>query len=69
MEGNIFVDGILASCYASCHHDLVHIVTAPIQWFPEPIEWMFGDDNEFLAYVNILNDLGNWVLSNDMITL
>ena len=69
VEGNLVVDGILASCYASCHHDLVHIAAVPVQWFPEVIEWLFGDDNKFLAYVNILNDLGNWVLSDEMLNM
>ena len=34
MEGNIIVDGVLASCYASSDHDLVHIIMVPIQRFP-----------------------------------
>ena len=32
-EGNIVVDGVLASCYASFDHDLAHITMAPIQLF------------------------------------
>ena len=67
MEVNIIVGGVLASCYASSHHDLVHIATVPVLWFPEAIDWIFGDDKKFLAYVNILNDLGNFVLSNEML--
>ena len=34
MEGNIIVDGVLASCYASFDHDLAHIAMAPMQWIP-----------------------------------
>ena len=62
MEGNLVVERILASCYASCHHDLVHIVGAPIQWFPEVIKWIFGDDNGSMAYVDVGLQLGNWLL-------
>ena len=67
MAGNIIVDGVLASCYASCHHDIFHIGMTPVQWFPEAIEWVFGNDKKLLAYVNILNDLGYLVLSNEML--
>ena len=28
-EGNIVVDGVLASCYASFDHDLAHIAMVP----------------------------------------
>ena len=65
MEGNIIVDGILASCYPSCYHDLVHIVMLPIQLFPTIMEWIFGEDNGFSTYANIFNDLGDWVLPPD----
>ena len=67
MEGNIIVDGILASCYASSYHDLVHIVTAPVQWFPEAIEWIFGYDNDFHVYAYIVNDLVNWISSAEIV--
>ena len=33
LEGNIVVDGVLASCYASFDHDLVHLVTSPMRWY------------------------------------
>ena len=65
MEGNIVVDGILASCYPSCYHDLAHIGMSPIQFFPTIMEWMFGEDNGSSTYVNIVNDLGEWVLPPD----
>ena len=61
-EGNIVVDGVLASCYASFDHDLAHITMAPIQWFPEIIEGIFGKEKESLAYVNIAKELGRWLL-------
>ena len=65
MEGNIVVDGVLASCYASCHHDLNHIGTLSIQLFPTIMEWIFGEDNGSPAYVNIMGDLGGLILPPD----
>ena len=61
-EGNIMVDGILASCYASSDHDLGNILMAPIHWFPDIVEVMFGDDKGSSAYANILTDWGKYVL-------
>ena len=62
MEGNIVVDGILASCYPSCYHDLGHIGMLPIQLFPTIMEWIFGEDNGSSTYANIVNELGQWML-------
>ena len=62
MEGNIIVDGVLASCYASSDHDLVDIIMAPIQWFPGIAVWVFGKDKGTLIFVHILEDLGRWLL-------
>ena len=58
MEGNIAVDEVLASCYASFDHTLVHFAMAPIQWFPKIIELLIGEDNGSPAYVNIMKDFG-----------
>ena len=33
MEGNIIVDGVLASCYVSPDHDLAHIAMTPCDGF------------------------------------
>ena len=57
-EGNIVIDGVLASCYASFDHDLSHFATAPIQWFPKMIEWIFGDENGVSNFVQIAKYLG-----------
>ena len=65
MEGNIVVDGILASCYASCDHDSAHIGMLPIQLFPTLMKWVFGDDNGSPAYVNIAGNIGGWMLPAD----
>ena len=61
-EGNIVVDGILASCYLSVHHDLGHISMVPLRWFPKTIEWIFGEDNGIQAYVRINEYIGEWLL-------
>ena len=60
-EGNIIVDGILASSYP-VHHDLTHIVMTPFLWFPEIIQWIFGENNGSPTYVNIFEILGMWVV-------
>ena len=52
-------DGVLASCYASSDHDLAHIGMAPMQWYPEIIEWIVGENN---GYVAIAKKLGQWML-------
>ena len=62
MDGNIIVGGILSSCHASSDNMLADIGMAPIRWFPQVVEWIFGDDNGFSAYVNIELQLGELVL-------
>ena len=51
------VNGILASCYASFHHDLAHIAMTPMQWYPKVIEWFFGVKNGSPGYVDVLKGL------------
>ena len=63
MEGNIVVDGILASCYASSGHDLGHIGMAPLRWFPGIMEWIFGDDKGRPAFVVMAEELDKQVFS------
>ena len=62
MEGNIVVDEVVASCYASHDHDLVHIVMAPFLRFPETIEILFGKHRGFSIYVKTWQKLGRYVL-------
>ena len=62
MDGNIIVDGILSSCYASSDNMLADIGMAPFRWFPQVVEWIFGDDNGFSAYAKIEIQLGELVL-------
>ena len=57
MEGNIVVDGVLASCYASTDHDVSHLAMTPMRWFPEIAGWIFGDDKVGPSYVNLAKDL------------
>ena len=61
MEGMINVDGVLASCYASCDHDLSHLGMSPMRWFPEIMELIFSDDNGFSVYVKTAEYLSEWV--------
>ena len=51
------VNGVLASCYASVDHELAHIGMMPIQWFPEIVQWAFGVDDGYSAFVKITKDL------------
>ena len=61
-EGNLVVDGVLASCYVSFDHDLAHIAMSPIQLFPEIIEWLYGEEEGSPYYVGIAKTLGRMVL-------
>ena len=61
-EGNIMVDGVLASCYPSADHDILHFGMIPIQWFPETTEWIFGAENGFQGYVEIVEVFGRLML-------
>ena len=62
MDGNILVDGVLASCYASADHDMAHFGMSPIRLFPEMIEQIIGEDNGFQVYAIIAEKLGKWML-------
>ena len=62
MEGNLIVDGILASCYPSADHDVVHLVMAPLRWFPEITEWFLGEDDGITGYVKIIAHMSQSVV-------
>ena len=64
-EGNIIVDDILASCYASANHELAHFAMTPIIWFPETLKWIFGEGNGFSTYVKILEEFGKLMLPEE----
>ena len=59
-EGNIVIDGVLASCYSEYDHYGSHIVTAPFRWFPGILEWIFGDDNGFQTAARIAQEFSNF---------
>ena len=61
-KGNIIVNGILTSCYASADHDLAHIVITPIRWYANEIGWIFGQKNGYQGYANILEEFSTWLL-------
>ena len=62
-EGNIIVDGVLASCYAhSPDHNLAHFGMTPLRCFPDIMQCIFGEDIEFPVYVKIIYDLGNCMM-------
>ena len=65
MEGNILVDGILASCYASTDHDLAHMGMTPLRWFPKMTSWIFGEETEFQISSSIAKQLGKWLINNE----
>ena len=67
MEGNILVDGVLASCYPSADHDVAHFGMTPIRLFPKMIQQIFGEDNGFQVYANIADELGKWALPHGTI--
>ena len=61
-EGNIVVDGILASCYASFDHDLAHFGMRPLQWFSQITPLSFADD-DLSTYMMMIKKLGRFILS------
>ena len=57
-EGNILVDGVLASCYASFNHDIQQAVMKPLLWFPNIMDLLLGEGKSMHGYVTILQHLG-----------
>ena len=57
-EGNIVVDGILASCYAVVDHDIAQAAMKPIRWYADIMKLVFGDENGVSTYVNVAWNLG-----------
>ena len=62
MEGNIVVDGVLASCYAFPDHHLAQIGLTPFHLFPKLIKWLFGDDTGSPVFVEIVKYIGEVML-------
>ena len=61
-NGNIIVDGVLASNYADVDHNLVHLAMKPMQWFPEIMEWIFGEGTGFPVFVSMTRELAMMML-------
>ena len=62
-EGNIMVDGILASCYADVNdHDVAHLVMIPMRKFATVVEWIFGDDIGFSVFAKIAMNFRRYLL-------
>ena len=61
VEGNIVVDGILASYYAIVDHDLAQIGMKPVQQYSDIMELVFGNEDGVSAYVSVAQNLGRWV--------
>ena len=61
MEGNIVVNEVLASCYASVDHGLAHIGMTLIRWFPKMIELVFGEDNGLAIYASTTEEMAQWL--------
>ena len=57
MEGNIVVDGVLASCYANYDHEMAHFAVTPIAWVPGLIEGIFNVHNESPGYAKLVDDV------------
>ena len=62
MEGNIVVDGVLASCYPFPDHDLAHFGMTPFRLFPQFLKWLFGDDTGSPVFVQIVKYIGDVIL-------
>ena len=69
IQGNILVDGVLASWYASAlSHDFAHLKMRPIQWFPEAMKWISGNKNGSPSCVYSLQDMINWFLPGGLLS-
>ena len=60
--GNIIVDGVVASCYASLDHDLAHISMKPMQWSPKIMQQIFGEEDGFSTFIRTTEHVGKWLL-------
>ena len=61
------VDGVLASCYGSFHHDMAYVAMSPIQWYPELIGWIFSEENGSPGYVEMARSLGTLMLPYNLL--
>ena len=61
-DGNLVVDGILASCYIEVNHDLAHLTMMPMQWLPNMLKWICGEDEGFPVFVNMAKQFSTFML-------
>ena len=61
-EGNIVVDGVLASCYGNVDHDVAHMALTLIRWFPQILNWIFGVDDGTPVVVDLVERFGEFSL-------
>ena len=61
------VDGILVSCYASFDHDLAHLMMTPMQWCPQMIDWIFGQNDEDKGFVKLAKEFGRLILPHGLL--
>ena len=66
VDGNIMVNGVLASCYAYADHDIVHFAMVPMQMYSKAIEWVFGMNKGLPGFVSIAIDLHKWILPQEL---
>ena len=62
VEGNIIIDGALASCYAFPDHYLAHIMMTPMRWFPAALELIIGKKDGSPEFINMAQDFGELLL-------
>ena len=56
------IDGVLASSYADVDHDLAHFTMMHIQWFPDIMEWIFGEGTGFPVFLSMSRELAMLML-------
>ena len=56
-EGNIIIDSVLASCYTSFDHELAHIGMTLMHWFPEVVQYIFGEEIGFPVFIKIMTKI------------
>ena len=65
--GNIVVDGVLPSCHSSTDHHLAQFGTTPMQWSPQILKAVFGEENETQIYVIIAAQFGRLVFPTGLL--
>ena len=60
-KGTLLLTGVLASCYATVDHDLVHVGVTPIRWFPGMMGLIFGENYGFSLYAKTAEDMAKWM--------